>query len=386
MKRASILFWKGLTRFLSSIAEWFTVILGMKDDSMYGKILRRIVGTCFTLLVLLGTSAAVVGTYEGIAGAFNDDSDGFYDVQDLSKDLIYYVRECGEDGYVENVDGKKMIKGISWISKPLGEDSLVCYSDGKKCGYFNQYTGEVVIEPQYAYAWRFSEGVAAVNDDGWVKFIDGTGKVVIDPRIPYCSDVEGYVFYNKHCVVHKDRRDRFGLLDKQGKWALDPEYLSIIPCDTFWILDNGKEQSVITDDMQTVIPFFRGYVKLDLNEQTILATLEDHTVKTFTLQGEVIDDFCIQNVETMTYDTEKRDADGLSGEEYDEAEATPAKAIARCKRYEAESYWYGLMSPEGKILTPPSYLFIEAIGADLYFCKKSEGSGVLLNGKGEKIE
>ena len=46
MKRALILFWKGLTRFLSAIADWFTVILGMKDDSAYGKILRRIVGTC----------------------------------------------------------------------------------------------------------------------------------------------------------------------------------------------------------------------------------------------------------------------------------------------------------------------------------------------------
>ena len=385
MKRALILLWKGLTRFLSAIADWFTVILGMKDDSAYGKILRRIVGTCFTLMVLLGTSAAVVGTYEGIAGAFDDDSKVFYDIQYLSRNANYYISECGEDGYVENADGKKTITGIKWINKPLGFDSLVCYSDGEKRGYFNLYTGNVAIEPQYAHAWIFSEGVAAVDDEGWIKFIDGTGKVVIDPRIPYYPGAEGYVFHNKHCVVHKDRRDRFGLIDKQGNWALEPEYFSIIPCDTFWILDNGKERSVITDNMQTVIPFFTGSVMISLSDGTIIATMEDHTMKTFTLKGEVIEDFCIQNIEAMTYDTEELQAAGLSDGEYAGPESIPVKAMARCKRYEAECGWYGLMTPEGKILTPPSYSSIEAIGADLYFCKSNEGGGVLLNGKGEKI-
>ncbi len=39
MKRAFILFWHGFTALLSGIANWFTVILGMRDDSKYGKIL-----------------------------------------------------------------------------------------------------------------------------------------------------------------------------------------------------------------------------------------------------------------------------------------------------------------------------------------------------------
>ena len=45
MKRAFILFWHGLTALLAGIANWFTVILGMRDDSKYGKILRRTVGS-----------------------------------------------------------------------------------------------------------------------------------------------------------------------------------------------------------------------------------------------------------------------------------------------------------------------------------------------------
>ena len=47
IKRAIILFWKGLTGIIAATAEWFTVILGMRDDSKYGKFIRRVVGGCF---------------------------------------------------------------------------------------------------------------------------------------------------------------------------------------------------------------------------------------------------------------------------------------------------------------------------------------------------
>ena len=39
LKRTIVLFWKGLTGIIAATAEWFTVILGMKDESKYGKFL-----------------------------------------------------------------------------------------------------------------------------------------------------------------------------------------------------------------------------------------------------------------------------------------------------------------------------------------------------------
>lgn len=50
-------------------------------------------------------------------------------------------------------------------------------------------------------------------------------------------------------------------------------------------------------------------------------------------------------------------------------EAYHIPATAKCKKYEAEWGWYGLMTPEGKILTFPSYSYIKAVGEDLYLCK-----------------
>lgn len=61
MKRAFILFWHGLTALFAGIANWFTVILGMRDDSKYGKFLRRVVGSCFAFLMLLLAVAAYLG-------------------------------------------------------------------------------------------------------------------------------------------------------------------------------------------------------------------------------------------------------------------------------------------------------------------------------------
>ena len=379
MKKSLILFWNGLTGILSGIAEWFTVILGMRDDSKYGRILRRVVGSCFVIIMMLVTSAAVVGTYEGITGAFSDDddSDEFYDIQYLSKDITYYVRDYGEDGYVENAEGKKTISGIKWISKPLGFDSLICYSNGRKCGYFNMYSGKTVIAPKYNHAWIFSEGLASVDDNGWIKFINGKGEVVIDLQMPYMPGSDGYVFHNEHCVVNKDRRDRFGLIDKHGNWVLEPEYISITPCDAFWIVDNGKEKSVIADNMQTVIPFMSG--RIDFSDNTIVVTMDNHIIKTFTLQGELIDDFCIRDIERMTYSMVELESNRRMNED------NTIQVVVKCKRYEAEYGWYGLMTSEGHILTPPSYSDIIAVEHDLYLCKNSDGCGILLDGKGNKV-
>lgn len=83
------------------------------------------------------------------------------------------------------------------------------------------FTGEPVIEPRYNHAWIFSDGLASVDDNGWIKFVDATGKVVIDHNIPYMSGTEGFVFHNDRCIIHNDRRDRFGMIDKQGKWGFE---------------------------------------------------------------------------------------------------------------------------------------------------------------------
>ncbi len=252
---------------------------------------------------------------------------------------------------------------------------MICYSDDKKRGYFNMFTGEPTIKAQYRHAWIFSEGLAAVDDNGWIKFIDAKGKTVIDPKVPYFDATEGYVFHGNHCVIHNDRRNRVGLIDKQGNWALSAEYFHIEPMDSLWLVDNGKEQSVLSDKLQTIIPFVAG--KLYVCGAYIDAIMADHSIRRYNLQGEMIEDFFISELEHMTYETGKLrygtsttyDEDGNIARVSDNTETTAVKATARCKRYEAESGWYGLMSPDGKVITSPMYNDIQAVDYDMYICK-----------------
>ncbi|WP_418640015.1 WG repeat-containing protein [Segatella sp.] len=130
-----------------------------------------------------------------------------------------------------------------------------------------------------------------------------------------------------------------------------------------------------------------------VSDGCITATMKDHTLRKYNLQGQLIADFLISNVEGMMYDTDEiryttaknYDDDGKLTGETAEAEPTPCQKTASCKKYEAEVGWYGLMSPNGKVITPPRYSDITAIGYDLYLCKTDDVRGEVLNGKGVRI-
>ena len=394
MKRYIILFWHGLTGILSSIAEWFTVVLGMKDDSKYGKILRRTVGTCFATVMLLVTAAVVWDFGRTACNRLNWSTSDYipsYNNQYLSRSLTYH-EGYDYDGYVFNRDGEKVIKNIRWIAKPLGNDSLICYCTGKKRGYFNMLTGEVVIKPNYSHAWIFSDGLASVEEDGWIKFIDTTGKVVIDNHLPYLSNKDGYVFHNGYCAVHNAPGDRLGLIDKKGEWALKPEYFSITPIDSFWIVSNGKDKSVLDVSLKTVLPFTSSNVWI--SDGMIYASMPDHSVRTYSTQGELVEDFHISGTSQLMYETNEvyypasksYNEEGNLVSETSDSDISTRQAVAHCLRYQAELDWYGLMTPEGHIVTPPLYREIEAVGSDIYLCKTDYQYGVILNGKGQKVK
>ena len=110
MKRAIILFWKGLTGILIAIANWFTVILGMKGESKYARIIRHITGGSFAFIMLILAFAIGLDFIENIYYRTNADRDCYkpdYDSRYLSRNATYYSRAYENDGYVETRDGRK---------------------------------------------------------------------------------------------------------------------------------------------------------------------------------------------------------------------------------------------------------------------------------------
>ena len=88
----------------------------------------------------------------------------------------------------------------------------------------------------------------------------------------------------------------------------------------------------------------------------------------------------------MYDDSQYEDEDENAVVESESRELRFKQVVVRCRSYQAECGWHGLMSPDGHMITPPSYSLITAIGPDLYLCKVADGWKLILNGKGQRVK
>ena len=386
--------WSGLCQALG----WFFGLFGYKRDGKYAKCVWGLFAT--SAAFIMGIIAIVIGY-----AAFDEASDWYnskfhscdepycYENTYISREIYFHDHGDGK-GYIYNVrTGEKCLKHVKWIAKPTGKDSLICFSNGKKRGYFSKNTGKVIIEPKYNHAWIFSDGLASVDEGGYIKFIDGTGKVVIDKQMPYIPNMEGYVFHGGYCVVETSDGNLCGLMDTTGKMVLPPVYTSIIPTNDFklWRVKKGEEMAVVDQELNPIIPLTKCTI-YGIDEGTIDITMPDHTMRKYDLQGTLINDFYISSLRTLEYEkdeihytTKTYESDG---EEYAEptTEYYHPKATARLRAYTAGDGYEGLMTADGHIVTMPLYSNIEAIGYDLYLCEVSNGDKVIVNGKGNLVK
>ena len=388
--------WKGIKAVFTAVVDWVATLFGMKDNSKYGRVLHRVVGTAFALVVIFWAVTALVRFSRSVYWNFSDIfgySDRYSSIyldEEFNDNLFYYADRWSDKGYLADSNGHRILKHIWSINKPMEGDSLVYFSYGDKRDYFHMRDGRLVVKPIYEHAWIFSDGLAAVEVNRRIKFIDTTGNVVIDKGFAYDVHDDGYVFHQGHCAVNDSTGKHMGLIDRNGDWVLPPVYSNIYPQDTFWLLTMDNLQGVLSFGMDTVIPLVA--TSLSFGDTAIEVVFADHTQSTYSLQGELIGANQIRDVEQMMYETREvmyhtnRDVDEETEVYYGYDDCTSRKAVANCLKYEAESGWYGLMSPDGKMLTKPSYVRIEAVDKDLYFCETSYGHGVILNSKGKPVQ
>lgn len=392
MKKAIKALWHGIKALFSAFVDLLATLFGLKDNTRYSRILRRIVGTAFALVVVLWAALTLVRfsrcvwrNASEMTGRVNDNDVSLR--RRFPSGLCYYESSSGSRGYLLNSDGKKVLKHIYDIAMPLGGDSLVYFSDGDKRGYFHIRDGRTVVKPIYEHAWIFSEGLAAVEEQGRIKFINSDGKVVIDRDFSYITGDDGYVFHNGLCAVNDASGKYKGLIDHEGNWVVPPAYTSIYPYDTLWLLSVDNRQAILTFGLDTVFPLTDATFSIE--DSTIKAIFSDHTQHLYNLRGELIHSNLIYNVAQLTYDTRELvypSAANDDDEYYTASEPYSRKAVATCLQYEGEYGWYGLMSADGKPLTKPEYVSIEAIDKDLYLCNTDYACGVLLNSKGQPVQ
>ncbi|MBR0336804.1 MAG: WG repeat-containing protein [Ruminococcus sp.] len=121
----------------------------------------------------------------------------------LLNDNLVAIKEGDGNITIKNTEtGEVTAEKIKfdWTSASPNDSLGVFCSDGKR-GYYNSYTGKIVVEAQYRRAWIFSEGLAAVQKNGQIGFINRKGEVVIPFRYPYHGNpLTEFIFKNGHCV------------------------------------------------------------------------------------------------------------------------------------------------------------------------------------------
>lgn len=367
---------------LKQAARWVAKMFGYKAESKVGRFVWRVFATSAAIVALLVAIALVINVYNHIDRACERreyqrmvNSPTYlhhYGNEYVSPYVIYHD---DYPGYLYNTTlGQRTATGIQWVCKSSDGDSLSCFSSSeeRKRGYFNRFTGEVVVPAQYEKAWIFSEGVACVMEKGTLHFIDHKGQTLMDMVFPYTERIDDYCFHNGLCQMLGDD-NRIGLIDKQGNWVVSPEYYQMEYEDGFWrVQDEKNNYGLLNTKGHMLLPLEYDYIYIHERDSCILAPRLYRPNLVLDFDGNVINSCDFKEVEKMEYATDVYDEEGIL-----------KSATANCLRYRTADWSYGLMDRNGNIITPPSYSSIEAIGPDRYHCDGPNGS-VILDSKGKE--
>lgn len=383
--------WKGLCQ----VTEWFLGLFGYKKDGLFAKCVWRIIAASVALIVgifavmfVYAFCNTVYDRYFRHTFCYDPDCPCS---EYLGQNIYYHDRGEGMSYVFNSLTKEKTIKNLYWIAMPEGTDSLVCFCDGSKRGYFNKNTGEVAIPARYDHAWTFSEGLASVDEGGNIKFIDTMGKTIIDNIAPYKPDMEGLFFHGGYCMIDNEGPELSCLIDKRG-WTVLQEFNSIAHNNNYelWKVRKGNEEGVYDKNMNLIVPMTEA--SINIYDEEICMTMPDHTMRKYDVKGNLIHDFYIVSIRDLEFEkpeiVNRPPSTNVASEEIIETidESYRPKAIARLIAYTAGDNYDGLMTREGYIVTQPLYENIEAIGDDLYLCTVSNEDKVVLNGKGEIVK
>lgn len=372
--------WRGVCQVFRAIGRLF----GIKDGCSYTRTIWRLATGVIATLVLI-VSVALLWTfldevvYREWIRPYT--SKKVYKCKDLSSRIVFQRLYYQESGRVyDNVAKKVVLEDVDWVSMSSDSDSLAVFAQKEKRGYLNRFTGEVVIPAIYTRAWVFREGIAAVEKDGELLFIDHAGQVVIDKDFTVVGEDPIYAFQNGYCEIKNSLDGKSGLIDRQGNWVILPEYDWIWNCYGLWKVRKGDSFGLFSAEMDTM--FSADKVEISIVEDIIEVRYKNHTAKRFDHEGNLLVDFVIDEISTMRYETlELHPCESSEG--YDEY---MIHDVADCQMYMVRcdyTEYYGLMDRRGRRITSPDYESIEAIAKDLYLCQPQ---GVIINNKGERVE
>lgn len=301
---------------------------------------------------------------------------------------------------VDRWSNKVILDDLSWISQNDG-DSLIAYAQKNRRGYLNVRSRKAtLLDEKFVKIYLYREGRALAESLDSLYVLDTQMKEVASYKKTEERDTE-VNYYHKGYLPMVGDNGKLGLIDTCGVWAIEPQYDKVSwALDEFWLgitnpvmvdEETGQETTphriMMDSHLRTVMEGDWSYLMVTRDGYVTVAD-KNHWQWHYDLSGNVIDDFVCKDVQQMTFTTgEKkwlRDPNGVM--EYDVKQMDVEETVTLLKYITSED-WEGLMTKDGKIVTPPVFWSITAISKNLYLCKYDTSSehGILLNEKGERI-
>lgn len=270
-------------------------------------------------------------------------------------------------------------KRINWVSDVAENDSLAVYALPNKRGYINVYTGRIVIDAKantYRKAWVFSDGLAAVMQNGKIGFINTRNEVAIPFHFDYTDRCRmsdfSYVFHNGYCAM-TNADGILGLIDKSGRWVVEPTY------DEIWAPCSNGYRVVVKDGMYGVLDVKcdivhpTEYDRIDILPDGFVLNKEGRKWKV-DFNGNIVQPFMFDGTYYLNYPIGYDDCDDL---EY---------AFADYLKYEVLDN-YGIMNRiTGEPITLAIYSDINMLSKDLFeVCESDSSDWYLLDASGRVV-
>ena len=357
-----------ICRGLQKVGRWFC------------KYWKTILGVLFKVaIIIIGVFAAFV-----LAVILHEEWDDHYGVSGcriISEkhkiEVCYYPN--GEERLNNYGVGKWTSPKIRWAGNEPPQDSIsvYCELDGKR-GFYNTHTGKITLKGRYHHAWYFSDGVAGVvGEDNKVRFVNYDGSEAV-PGAYYYSHGSEYVFHDGLCLMYNDSTDTYGMLRKDGTWALEPVYSQISACQPggWRIVEKEDGYRLLRRDLTEAFPGPFEYMEM-AGEGRGVYVIIDYVKQLLDYDGHVLEPFVIDGTYPLKYVTKYND-DGP-----DEYEIIPEIVVYQVNGRE------GLMDKKsGKVLTPAKYLEFNPISRNLVLARigPRDEEGVIMDLKGHIVK
>jgi len=344
--------------------------------------------------------AVGIFVWKWLAGGSDDQSRSYSSYSDTELDESLVYQEDDENGgcVKDRWTGRVILKDLSWLSYEAG-DSLVAYARKNRRGYLNLRSRKsTLLDEKFIKVYLYSEGRAMAESRDSLYILDTNQHVVGSYGKTGERDTEVNTFHKGHLPMLGDN-GKMGLIDTLGHWAVEPQYDKVAwALEEFWLgitnpvmvdEETGKEMPphriVMDSKLRTVMEGDWTYLMMT-RDGYITVGDRNHWQWHYALDGSVIDDFVCESIDQMEFTTgEKRWV--KSSDDSDEVQQVDVVEYATLLKYTTSDSWEGLMTRDGKIVTPPVFWSITAISRNLYLCSydTSGSHKVLINEKGERV-